>query len=110
MPTPNENQGLRNCQEPQRCRLTVVRKDFNRDFYEACPYGAAAPCSRFEVGQTFVTDNRWDPPAGFCAWAWGDLRPVIAAVHSGNTVPMVACCTDGLRPVFFRIEPEHGPG
>ena len=71
-----------------------------------CPYGAASPCSRHEVGQTFFTNSRWDPPEGFCSWAWGDIRPLIMAVHGGDQVAMVACCTDGIRPVYFKIERE----
>jgi uncharacterized repeat protein (TIGR04076 family) len=86
------------------CRITVLRKDFNQGFYRAHPYGEPVACSRFEVGQVFVTDNPWDPPAGFCPWAWGDLRPVIQRIHAGNPTAMVSCCTDGLRPVFFRLE------
>jgi uncharacterized repeat protein (TIGR04076 family) len=102
-----EAAGLRNAQEQHRCRITVLRKDFNREFYQLCPYGAQAPCSRHDLGQSFVTESRWDPPAGFCAWAWGDIRPVVMAVHGGETAAMVACCTDGLRPVYFKIEREE---
>jgi len=87
-----------------KCRITVLRKDFNEDLYRAHPYGEPAACSRFEVGQEFVTDSPWDPPPAFCPWAWGDLRPIIHRLHAGNPTVMVSCCTDGLRPVFFRLE------
>ena len=26
------------------------------------------------------------------------------SIHGGHKTPMIACCTDGLRPVFFKIE------
>ncbi len=90
--------------EKYKCRITVLRKDFNADFYKLHPYGTAAACGRFEVGQTFVTENPWDPPAGFCQWAWADLRSIIHRVHAGNATVMISCCTDGLRPVFFKFE------
>jgi uncharacterized repeat protein (TIGR04076 family) len=91
-----------------KCRITVLRNDFHPDLDRAHPYGESAACSRFEVGQVFVTDNPWDPPAGFCPWAWGDLRPVIQWIHAGNPTVTVSCCTDGLRPVFFRLEAVSG--
>lgn len=91
--------------ERYKCRITVLRKDFNADFYRLSQYGQAAACGRFEVGQQYVTENPWDPPAGFCQWAWADLRAIIHRIHAGNGTTMVACCTDGLRPVFFKLEP-----
>ncbi len=87
-----------------KCRITVLRKDFNADFYRLSPYGQASACGRFEVGRQFETENPWDPPAGFCQWAWADLRAIVHRIHAGNATPMVACCTDGLRPVFFKLE------
>jgi len=88
-----------------KCKITVLRKDFNNEFYQKHPYGLASACTRFEVGQVFVTENPWDPPAGFgCPWAWADLRPIIHRVHAGNPTVMISCCTDGLRPVFFQFE------
>ena len=102
-----ESIGLQNAGEQHRCRITVLRKDFNREFYQLCPYGAASECSRHEVGQSFVTESRWDPPKGFCAWAWGDIRPIVMAVHGGEKTAMVACCTDGIRPVYFKIESDE---
>jgi len=90
--------------EKYKCRMTVLRKDFNADFYRQHPYGAAAACGRFEVGQQFVTANPWDPPEGFCQWACADLRSIIHRIHAGNPTVMIACCTDGLRPVFFKME------
>jgi uncharacterized repeat protein (TIGR04076 family) len=111
MNTPNENaaisaqeQGMENIIENYRCRITVLRKDFHTDLYQQHPYGHAAPCGRLEVGQVFLTDNRWDPPAGFCTWAWRDLLPVIHSIHGGHPVTMTSCCTDGLRPVTFLLE------
>lgn len=99
-----EEEGIRNIQEEFRCKITVLRKGFNEDLYQQYPYGAAGPCGRLEEGQVFITGNRWDPPEGFCHWAWGDLRPIIHSIHAGHSVTMISCCTDGLRPVTFKLE------
>jgi uncharacterized repeat protein (TIGR04076 family) len=99
-----EKKGLENIQEIYKCRITVLRKSFNEDFYTLYPYGAAGACGRLEEGQVFIVDNRWDPPEGFCLWAWSDLRPSIHSLFAGHPLPMIACCTDGLRPVTFKLE------
>ena len=91
--------------DERRCRITVLRKDFNPDFYDAYPYERRGPCGVHEVGEEFVTTNVWKPPPGLCPWAWADLRPIIQRIASGSPTTMIACCTDGLRPVFFRREP-----
>ena len=99
-----EKKGIENITEKYKCKITVLRKSFNEDLYENYPYGAASACGRLEEGQVFITENRWDPPEEFCQWAWSDLRPILQSIHAGQTFPMVACCTDGLRPVFFKLE------
>ena len=50
-------------------------------------------------------------PEGFCGWAWDDIYKVVQALRfHGNfhwfDEPGVSvnCCTDGLRPVVFKIE------
>jgi uncharacterized repeat protein (TIGR04076 family) len=90
--------------ERYKCRITVLRKDFYPEFWRQSQYGQPSACGRFEVGQQFVTENPWDPPPGFCQWAWADLRSIIHRIHAGNRTTMIACCTDGLRPVFFKME------
>lgn len=87
-----------------RCRITVLKRTFNEDFYNEYPYGKPTACDRFEEGQVFETTSVWDPPAGFCLWAWSEFRFTIHGIHAGNPGPMVCCCTDGLRPVFFKFE------
>jgi uncharacterized repeat protein (TIGR04076 family) len=99
-----EKIGLVNNKENYRCKITVLKKDFAQDLYEQYPYGGPHACGRLEVGQVFYTNLRWDPPEGFCAWAWGDIRAVIMSIHAGHPCPMISCCTDGLRPVTFKIE------
>ena len=70
--------------------------------FEACP--------AFEEGQKFVVGMDGKKPEGFCVWAWNDLFKSIAVLHFGGDFPWteegetIACCTDGIRPVSFRLE------
>jgi uncharacterized repeat protein (TIGR04076 family) len=99
-----EKKGVHNFQENYRCKITVLKKDFAQDLYEQYPYGLPHACGLLELGQVFYSDSRWYKPEGFCDWAWGDLRSVIMSLHSGQSFPMICCCTDGLRPVTFKLE------
>jgi uncharacterized repeat protein (TIGR04076 family) len=50
-------------------------------------------------------------PAGFCTWAWHDIYPAVTGLRFGGNYPWMkkegaiySCCSDGARPVFFKIE------
>lgn len=99
----------------RKCRITVVKKTFNRDLAEEYGVEGIGPCPFFEVGQEFVTDNRF--PEGFCPEAWDGLRPFVFALAHGDEKTLffnddwirrpgtaVCSCNDGLRPVIFKIE------
>ena len=94
-----------------RMKITVLRKTFNEDLAaEYCGAGVTV-CARFEEGQEFVLEGL-KPPEDFCAWAWNDLHKVVLALNSGGGFApfmkednqLISCCTDGIRPVFFKIE------
>jgi len=99
-----EENGIKNFMDKYHCKITVLKCGFESDFYKQYPYGLAAPCGRLAVGQEFISKCRWDPPEGFCVWAWRDLIPVIQSFHEGRDNPAIQCCTDGLRPVTFKLE------
>jgi uncharacterized repeat protein (TIGR04076 family) len=48
-----------------------------------------------------------------CSWAWHDIFKEVMHlalggeffVEPGNVI--MACCTDGMRPVFYKIEREE---
>ena len=99
-----------------RLKLTVLERTFNREIAEA--YGAEAfkrggdfgPCSRFEDGKVFCLDGI-TPPPGFCPRAWADIHGEVHMVANGGEQDFtkrhgsaISCCTDGIRPVIFRIE------
>jgi uncharacterized repeat protein (TIGR04076 family) len=88
--------------EMHRGKVTVLRRMSNPDLIEAYEHETVAPCPRFEDGQTFVIEDWETLPKGFCAWAWADLGKKIALAEKLGVV--IACCTDGFRPVVFEIE------
>ena len=90
--------------EKYKCKITVMKKLFHEDLYKDYPSNIEGSCARLEVGQEFICDSEWDPPEGFCTWAWADIRSMIHNVYSGNPNPIITSWTDGLRPVIFKVE------
>lgn len=109
-----------------KVKITVIKKmNFNEMFGENLPARIdpdllTPECHRFEVGQEFMVDlsadhthpDSWENvPEGFCSWAYADIQRDISHILFGGSYPWMAeksatisCCTDGLRPVIFRIE------
>jgi uncharacterized repeat protein (TIGR04076 family) len=97
-------------------RITVVKRMVNADLIreyatDGDKEGRLAPCSVFADGQAFVSHGLTQPN-GFCSWAWADIQRDVAWVALGGVQPnhkepgtAISCCSDGLNPVFFRIEP-----
>jgi uncharacterized repeat protein (TIGR04076 family) len=98
------------------CKITVLKTSLNKDFVDQ--YVAVerkksfGPCEVFKEGQEFIV-NPWSGlPQGFCPWAWDDIYKAIVGFGSGGDFGMwyddknvlIACCTDGTRPVYFKIE------
>jgi len=72
-------------------------------------------CPCFNEGQIFETT--YEKPQGFCDWAWKDIHSYITSFMTGGNFSsdifegwmkdkntMIACCTDGVRPVIFEIK------
>jgi uncharacterized repeat protein (TIGR04076 family) len=90
------------------CKITVVKRSVNHDLVEK--YGAGRevqPCEYLRDGQEFMVEHPWNPPKGICSWAWADIRTYIVANLKGGKRPLVTNCTDGLRPVYFMVEPAE---
>ena len=104
------------------CKITVIRKecfDNLQEKYLSNP--RSGPCPVFEVGQEFILernskrDDFWhmlDGPFP-CAEAWDCIsRYVYTALQGGSIMKgwtndekmMIACCSDGTRPVIFKLE------
>ncbi|MCP4543536.1 MAG: TIGR04076 family protein [Chloroflexi bacterium] len=91
-------------------KITVVKRTIFQDVADKYAPREFTPCGVFQDGQEFIIDSDIVPPEGFCAWAYADIHKYIMLVrldgnprlkHEGTAI---ACCTDGFRPVVFKIE------
>lgn len=105
-----------------KAKITVIKKLNMKDIYgDKLPTDIdstlTTECSRFEIGQEFIIDtadgeHSWKSfPKGFCVWAYADLQRDILHILFGGSYPwfkqkgtVISCCTDGMRPVIFKIE------
>ena len=97
-----------------KIRITVVKRDLYPELVEA--YGSSRlkeqglpRCQSFEDGQFFEIEGSLAMPEGFCSWAWADLQRDFAMMLFGppepwKDQPFLVCCTDGFRPVVFKVE------
>lgn len=94
--------------EPAKVRITVLKKSHNQDFIDEVAEGNWPVCDKFEEGQQFISTG-W-LPEGFCSFAWADIQQyVLVLARRGNMLGVregtfITCCTDGFRPVFFKVE------
>ena len=99
------------------CKITALKKLVNQDLideYVGEEYRDRRifPCQRFKEGQGFITESWGLSPEGFCESAWASIMKYIGVVITGGDlhpwvnqeVTAIACCTDGYRPVVFKIE------
>lgn len=100
------------------CRITVLKRTFDAGLAEEHLKQEQGPCPVFREGQEFVTSNAMERPQGFCDWAWNDIYRMVAVLSRGGNFSrggdydgwmkddrsIIACCTDGIRPVIFRVE------
>jgi len=99
-----------------KVRITVVERTFNEEISRE--FGSESflagrgfgPCPNFEDGQVFVLDAL-SKPERFCNWAWADIHREVRTVAFGGGFPWVntpnsaiCCCTDGMKPVVFKVE------
>lgn len=84
-----------------RGQVTVLKRMVNQDLIDRYRHETVAPCDLFYDGQVFDIGDCYALPEGFCEWAWADLQSKISLARGLGTV--VACCTDGFRPVVFEI-------
>ena len=94
-------------------KITVLKKLNPKDIFGEeikNPEGKVIPtCSAFEEGQEFLVE-KLNKPDKFCGWAWRDIYKDVSVLNFGGDFPWtesneaVTCCTDGYRPVIFKIE------
>jgi uncharacterized repeat protein (TIGR04076 family) len=97
------------------CKITVLSKLYNAELADTYRRQDIhqGPCPYYTVGQEFIIENLGDRPADFfCDWAWNDLyKFVLVLMIGGDFSPwmkdsntFIACCTDGIKPVIFKLE------
>ncbi len=97
-----------------KCKITVLRKMYNKDFADKyCEYDTL-PCPVFKEGQIFIYEHYGDgnKPEGFCEHAWNDIYNNVMILSNGGKFSdwmkeentNIVCCTDGIRPVVFKLE------
>ena len=95
-------------QENKICKITVVRRTIHQDLYKEIRGKEGVKCEVFEDGQEIIVHSPFEPPQGFCPWAWADIRTfvhgIIGGMRYGDADAFVSCCSDGFRPVLFKIE------
>lgn len=91
-----------------KCKIKVLKKIYNQDLVDKYYFQKDYPdCDVFKEGQEFIyeEDEITRKPKNFCGWAWDDIQKVIydvLIIKKKNNV--VVNCSDGVRPVIFRVE------
>ena len=96
-----------------RLKITVLRRFkpgevFGKPPVKGPPLDA---CGVYKDEQVFYVEADGRMPEGFCGWAWDDIYKVVQTLRFHGNFQWfdelgvsVNCCTDGLRPVVFKIE------
>lgn len=107
-----------------RIKITVVKKLKTEDIFLCLCYlcvvlpkisEEASCCERFEEGDTFISEdvNMGMPEGWPCPWAYNDIYRGLVVLQYGGDFRSVGikekglvylACTDGLRPVIFKLE------
>ncbi len=102
------------------CKITVLKTMFNQDLAEEYrrPDIHDGPCPYYSEGQEFIVKHLGERPEDFfCDWAWNDIHKIfMALMTNGDFSPwmkdgnrFIACCTDGIKPVVFKLERIDDP-
>lgn len=101
------------------CKITVLKTLYHQDLAEEYrrPELHRGPCHLFKVGDAFEVDYLLERPEAFkCDWAWDDIHKVLFAfmlkgdfgTWMEDPDTFVTCCTDGIKPVVFKVERLKG--
>ncbi|MFA6715790.1 MAG: TIGR04076 family protein [Victivallaceae bacterium] len=93
--------------EYSQVRITVLKKLHHKALIKKYTDNGNWPvCQHFQEGQQFIVSEKtpWEIPPGFCGWAWADIQKLVWAMARGGPNIFVTCCTDGFRPVLFKLE------
>ena len=92
-------------------KITVLKRIPTSEIFREYAVEDMQPsCNAMPEGKEF-TSKGMAIPEGFCSWAWADIQRDVVHLAMGGEFPwvrkkgsMISCCTDGLRPVIFKLE------
>lgn len=93
-----------------KVKITVLKRMIHPDVVDEYASWNMVPCQVFKDGQEFIVEDDTVLPQGFCAWAYADIHKYIMLTRLDGNPRLkqegtaIACCTDGFRPVVFKIE------
>lgn len=98
-----------------KCKITVLKRTVNPELEAEYCADKVGPCPRMKEGMVFIAGT--ERPDKFCSWAWNDIHKSVMVLLSGGSYSkgaftgwmkhegtIIACCTDGVRPVIFKLE------
>ena len=105
---------------PYKVKITVVKKTFHSDLVDELTTGPddwregtigskANCCHSFDIGHEFISDGT-HMPDGFPDPPWVDIQKYFFILGRGGNMlgvengTYVTNCTDGFRPVTFKLE------
>ena len=97
------------------CKITVLKTLHHQDLADEYrhPDVHKGPCPFFNVGDEFTVNYLAEQPDDFkCDWAWHDIHKIIMILMTNgnfgtwmkNENNFITCCTDGTKPVVFKVE------
>jgi len=97
------------------CKITVLKTLYHPDLAEEYrrPDVPKGPCPFMKVGDEFTVNYLAERPENFnCDWAWHDIHKILMILMTNgnfgtwmkNPANFITCCTDGVKPVVFKIE------
>jgi uncharacterized repeat protein (TIGR04076 family) len=96
------------------CKITVLKRTLDVELISEFldeKRKDLKPCEACGDPKGYIVTDLFNPPKGFCNWAWADIRHAVARVATGGQMPglrmegvEIAGCTDWFRPVIFKIE------
>ena len=95
-------------------KITVLKRFSKEQVFDGNPPAGSedviSQCDQVEDGQSWISESIGIPD-GFCSWAWADIQRDVAHLAMGGDFPwvgdpgkMYSGCTDGFRPVVFKLE------
>lgn len=99
-----------------KCKITILKKTLHKELAEEYCQGDVQECNRCTVGEEYIADSIKEPEGFPCSGAWASFSNLLfVLLQGGNFGPsswnwmknddtMITCCSDGVRPVLFKLE------